>query len=46
MPGEVASLIAPACERGGAQQARAGVRTGSCEERKLKLRFSLKKRSQ
>ncbi|WP_408051737.1 hypothetical protein [Streptomyces sp. HO565] len=35
-------MIALACERGGAQQARAGLRTGSRDERKLKLKFSLK----
>ncbi len=37
-------MIAPACERGGARKARAGLRTGTRDERKLTLKFSLKKR--
>ena len=37
-------MIAPACERGGARPARAGMRTGPRQERKLTLKFSLKKR--
>ncbi|GAB3167882.1 hypothetical protein GCM10027162_04540 [Streptomyces incanus] len=38
-------MIAPACERGGARQCGPDLRTGSRDERKLKLTFSLKKRS-
>lgn len=37
-------MIAPACERGGARQRGPEMRTGPREERKLTLKFSLKKR--